>query len=247
MINVKKKKKNRLIPPIITLILVLIMYFTYKNKYLNDLKIFFNNIGANIENALIIKKEDIKEDISLGINKELLKENSDLKKLLDIKENNYDITTAIVLKRDISWYQTLTINKGKKDGIKKDMAVIDNNGLIGKIIEVGNNYSTVLLITSNQDNIKVAVDIEGIEDYHGILDSYDKENNLIIVNNIDKNSDINIGNKVYTNGLGGVYPSGIYIGDVVSIEYDDLGLAKRIKVETNTNYDNIRYVNIIRR
>jgi len=238
MINVKKKKSKLPIELLIIVLLIIIMAIIYKYTNLN---IYIKDIRYGIMNKFIIKKEDISSNISLGINKELEEENKSLKKLLDIKENNYDMITALVIKRDIEWYKSITINKGKKDGIKKNMAVIDSNGLIGKINEVGNNYSIVSLITNNINN-KVAVDIDN---YHGILDSY--SDGYLIIKNIIKDNDIKIGDKVYTNGLGGIYPEGIYIGDVSLIENDELELSKIVKVKINSQYNSIKYVNVIRR
>ena len=123
------------------------------------------------------------------------------------------------------------------------MAVIDANGLIGRIIEVGHNYSIVELISSSNSS-KIAVNIN---DTHGILDSYDKDNNLLIIKNINKNSSVKIGDKVYTNGIGGIYPAGIYIGEVIEVTNDKEELSKIVKVSASNNYNNIRYVNVIRR
>ena len=236
MINSKKKKSKLPIELLIIIILSIIMVIIYKYTNLN---IYIKDIRYKIIDKLTIRYEDISNDISLGINKELEEENKTLKKLFDIKENNYEMITGIVLKRN-KWYESITINKGKKDGIKKNMAVIDSEGLIGKISEVGNNYSVVSLLTNS--NNKVAVNIN---DYYGILDGY--ESGYLIVRNVVKDNDIKIGDKVYTNGLGGIYPSGIYIGDVSEIIDDDLELSKVIKVKLNNNYNRIKYVNVIRK
>ena len=248
MINKKKKKnknKNKRILVFFLIIstLLVIMYICFNSKDINRIKIYFNNIGNRVINHLVIKNT-INEEISLGINKELEEENNRLKELLSIKENNYDMVTAIVLKRDVDWYSSLTINKGKKDGIKKNMAVIDSYGLIGKIVNVLDNSSVVSLITNSNNKVAVSV-LSDDNEYYGIIDSY--IDNSILVKNIIKNNNIKIGDKVYTNGLGGIYPSGIYVGDVKSISSDDLDLSKVVRINRKKTFDNIRYVNVIRR
>lgn len=245
MIN-RKKKKNRSKLPIIVLMIFLLtttMYVIYNIKVLKPIHIYFNNIASRIENLLIIKNPPINNNILIGIDDELLKENIELKNLLNIKNDYYNMITCNVIKRDITWYNTLTINKGKKDNIRVNMAVIDSNGLIGKISEVGNDYSIVELISSN-NNTKISV---SINDIHGILDSYNKNDNILTIKNINKNSDIKVGDKVYTNGIGGIYPAGIYIGEVIDITNDKDDLSKLLKVSTSSNYNSIRYVNVIRR
>ena len=244
MIKVKSNKRKLPIILLITFILVLLLFISINNKYFYKINNYFTNIGSRISNLFIIN--NLNNDINLGINRSLEEENNELKKLLNLKIENYEMITAKVIKRD-NWYQTITINKGKKDKLKKNMAVLDSNSLIGKIIDIGDNYSVIQLITSNLNNSKVAVDIKNDNTYHGILDSYDKENNLIIIKNVNKTSIINKKDKVYTNGLGGIYPEGIYIGKVVSIEEDNLNLSKIVKVKVDKDFDNIRYVNIIRK
>ena len=246
MINKKKKKYKSKLPIIVLMLFLLVstMYVVYNNEILKNIHIFFNNVASRIENILIVKNPPLNNNILIGIDDELLKENIELKNLLNVKNEYYNMVTCNVIKRDITWYNTLTINKGRSDNIDTNMAVIDSNGLIGKIKEVGNNYSVVELISSNTNNSKIAVNIN---DEHGILDSYDKDNNVLIIKNINKNSNINIGDKVYTNGIGGVYPAGIYVGDVLDILNDKDDLSKLLKVSTSNNINSIRYVNVIRR
>lgn len=246
MINKKKKKYKSKLPIIVLMLFLLVstMYVVYNNKILKNIHIFFNNVASRIENILIVKNPPLNNNILIGIDDELLKENIELKNLLNIKNEYYNMVTCNVIKRDITWYNTLTINKGRSDNIDTNMAVIDSNGLIGKIKEVGNNYSVVELISSDTNNSKIAVNIN---DEHGILDSYDKDDNVLIIKNINKNSNINIGDKVYTNGIGGVYPAGIYVGDVLDILNDKDELSKLLKVSTSNNINSIRYVNVIRR
>ncbi len=244
MINKKRIKNKSKLPLIILMITILIftMYITYNSKILKNIHMFFNNIGYKLESLLIIKIPQINNNILIGIDDELLKENIELKNLLNLKNDYYNMVTCNVIKRDIDWFNTITINKGKKDNIDINMAVIDSIGLIGRISEVGEDYSIVELISNNNSKISVS-----INDIYGILDSYDKDNSVLIVKNVNKNNNIEIGNKVYTNGIGGIYPAGIYIGDVIDIISDKEDLSKILKVSVSNNFNNIRYVNVIRR
>ena len=235
------KKKKRL--PHVLIILSILIILIYLGTYLNDIKIFFHNYGTKLENIFLIKKEEFNKDISLGINKELEEENNKLKELLSLKESNYNLIISTIIKRD-NWYKYLTINKGKNDNIKKNMAVIDNNGLIGKIIEVGNDYSIVSLVTSNLTDNKTSVSISN-NNYFGILSGYNESNRTLIVDTVSKTSDIKIRDKVYTNGLGGIIPKGILIGEVIDIKLDELELSKILSIKTSINYDDIKYVGVI--
>lgn len=243
----KKRRRNKTKLPIIILTSILLItamfVFNYYN-YMYELKLVFRNLGASIQNALVLKTSNISNQIIIGIDSELIEENIELKKMLGITINNYSFITCSIINRDIAWNNTLTLNKGKKDSIDIDMAVINNNGLIGRIVEVGDNYSVVELITNKNFN-KIAVDIKGVEENTGILDKHD--DNYLIIKNVNKNANINIGDKVYTNGLGGIYPAGIYIGEVIEIRSDSLDLSKELKIKINKMYNNMRYVNVVRR
>lgn len=241
----KKKIKDKYILILIIGIFIIMYLFSVNRIYLFKL---FNSIGNDIKNILIPKIDvsDINNEIVNGINKEIEEELKELSDTLNLEINDYKFITANVISRDINWYQEITINKGKKDGIKENMAVVSNLGLIGKTAIVYDNTTVVSLISKN-DNSKIAVDIKNDNNtYHGILEEY-LGNNVLKINNINKNNEIELGNKVYTNGLGGIYPSGIYIGEVIEIETDQLGLSKVVKVKATSNFDKLRYVTVIDR
>lgn len=243
-----KKYKSLIIIAIIFLLFLGIAFITTQNKNYSKLEKIIRDIGVKIESIFIPMTEDYSNNLIEGINQELEEENQELKKMLELEVEEYHLIHANVIKREIDWYQEITINKGEKDGIKLDMAVISNQGLIGRISKTGYTSSTVKLLTSNSTDMKIAVDIKNDqESIHGIIDGYLESESLVQVNNISKNSQINIEDKVYTNGLGGIYPSGIYIGKVVEITYDSLGLNRIIKIKPDTSYDTIRYVSVVDR
>lgn len=205
-------------------------------------------MGVKLKVFLIPKMEEYDFSLIEGINKQLEEENTELKKILELNIENYSEIHASVISRDLDWYQEITIDKGKKDGIREDMAVVSNQGLIGRVIQVGSSVSVIKLLTSNSTDMKIAVDIKAEEgNVHGIINGYLESDSCIQVDNIPKNHNINIGDKVYTNGLGGIYPSGIYIGKIADISYDSLGLNKIAKVKADFSYDTLRYVTIIDR
>ena len=71
-----------------------------------------------------------------------------------------------------------------------------------------------------------------------------KRNGFLYVSYNKKEEEV-VGDKVYTNGLGGIYPSGIYIGQVSKIDNDSLGLQKQALVSIGTDYDTIRYIEVL--
>ena len=181
----------------------------------------------------------------------LRKENQELAKLLELKSTTSDFQgiASRVLYRDLDyWFQTITIDKGKKDGVEKDMAVVDENGLVGKVIETSSHSSVVRLVSANHEHNKIAVSVAvGENIYNGILEGYDVEEEVLLVTSIRSTSDVQIGSIVTTNGLGEVFPSGIYVGEVTAIINDDLGVSKILKVKPKSSLENIRYVMVLGR
>ena len=248
MYNKKKLTQKYLLVIIIVLVLsVLVYFFNKRNDYLFLERVIKNTI-FQVENFLIPKVDVDYSEVISGINRELEDENNELKKMLLLEESDYRFINADVVERNDLWYQEIKINKGTNDNIKVGMAVISNDGLIGKIVKVTNKFSIVKLLSSNSSDMKISVDIRTDNDiYHGILNGYNNSDKTVNIINVSKDSNISIGNSVYTNGLGGVYPSGIYIGKVVDISYDSLGIEKNIKVINDISFDKLRYVSVVDR
>jgi len=182
---------------------------------------------------------------------ELEKENKELKKLLDIDTtlSEYSYLNATVVNRNIGyWYNTITIDKGSSSGINKNIAVITSDGLIGKVIKTTNFTSTIKLLTSDEIDSKISVKIKIEDKYiYGLLTSYKKEENLFIIEGISDSMEIPVNSLVTTTGMGDIFPSGILIGKVKRVATDNFDLAKIVEVESSVDFDDIKFVTILKR
>lgn len=184
------------------------------------------------------------ENVEMEKNKEL----EDLKQILEINNTltDFKCINATVINRNHSyWNSELVINKGSRDGIKKNMAVMDGKGLIGSITKVGLTTSIVKLITSNFDN-KISIKILSNDKSINKILEQDKDNNLII-SGIDNNFPINIGDDIVTSGLSDIYPSGITIGTIERIVDDAYGVSKKAYIKPIGDFNNIRFVVVLDR
>lgn len=188
--------------------------------------------------------------IQKNVNSSLEKEIQELKEALELNKTltEYIPINATILSRNKSyWFNTITIDKGKSSGIKKNMAVITKQGLVGKINKVSTNSSEVKLITSDDINFKVSVAIKTNEiDNYAILNGYDKETGCIKATGIDKTTEIQKDDIVLTSGLGDMFPGGIYIGTVEKVESDRYNLSKNVYVKTYQNFNDIHYVTVLK-
>ena len=132
------------------------------------------------------------------------------------------IAAEIVARDSSTWWRTVTINRGKRDGTEIDMPVVTAEGLVGKITTVSSNISLVLL--ASDENCRVAASVEGSRE-QGIVSGERVTTGLsplLDLNFLTKQADLKPGQKVYTSGVGGVFPSGLLIGGVKSFRVREL-------------------------
>ena len=183
---------------------------------------------------------------------ELEKENQELKDSLELNDSlsEYETINATVVNRNVGyWYDKLTINKGKKDGIESKMAVVINNGIIGYISETSNFSSNVQLLTTKnlKNKISVKIDLGNGEYANGLLNEYDSEKSLYKIEGISYSGTIPEKAQVTTTGLSDNFPSGILIGYVNTTTTDNFDLGKIVEVIPSVDFDKISYVTILKR
>ena len=204
------------------------------------------NKNNNILETSIDRIDSIEaENIELRRQLETLKEELNINYTL----SDYEYLNATVVSRNVGyWHNKITINKGTYNEVEKDMVVISSKGLIGKVIKTSTFTSDVRLITTSDTSNKISVHISnGDNNLYGLINSYDYNKNVLELEGISNTKDVNIGDYVYTSGLGGVFPTGILIGIVEEITTDSYDLAKIIKVKPSADFNDINYVSILKR
>ncbi len=256
-ITTKRKIIISLISVFIILAIVISLNFnrniTGTENVLKTVTTFINKIVMYPFTALTTEKGNTQDEsylIQKNINESLEKEIAELKETLELNRTltDYTVENATILSRNKSyWFNTLTIDKGKNSGIKKDMAVITSNGLIGKISKVYSNSSEIKLITSDDVNYKVSVSIKiNDTDNYAILNGYDEEKDLMKVTGVSKTTEVKKGDIVVTSGLGELFPAGIYVGEVESVTSDKYDLSKTVYIKTKQDFNNIHYVTVLK-
>ncbi len=215
-----------------------------KFKEYNELK------DVREENDILktsIERADSLESENMELRRQLEKLKEELN--IDYTLTDYEYLNATVVSRNIGyWYNTITIDKGTYNGVDKDMIVINAKGLIGKVIRTTTFTSDVRLITTSDTNNKISVNISnGDYNIYGVINGYDYKSNLLEVEGISNTLSVSIGDFVYTSGLGGIFPSGILIGQVTEIGTDSYDLGKIIKVKPAADFSDINFVSILKR
>lgn len=272
----KKIKKYYIILIIISILLLIFSIIINDKRELTFIEKTMKDISL-IENRILMKptnyiKDKIKKYSSLNkiykkyaklekkYNKKIIleskldekeKEITDLKKILELNKTLSSATyvNATIINRNIGYfYDTLTIDKGKKNKINKNMAVINNEGLVGIVSKTTNYNSTVKLLTTETENkMSVKIKIDDEKYVYGLLSGYNREKKYFIIDGISENTDIKLNSVVTTTGLGSDIPSGILIGKVEKIEKDNFDLTRRLLVKSSVNFDNLNYVSVVRK
>jgi rod shape-determining protein MreC len=194
----------------------------------------FLRTGSALEQKVRAFREGLKSLEQLERqNKELLVQNKELKAINQTlrdqeRENNrlraalqyrqrssFKLIPARIIARDSStWWKTVQIDRGTADGVTLDMPVLTESGLVGKTTTVSENAATVLLIAD--ENCKVAATVEGTHEQGIVKGERTSTTSMpeISLTFLSKNAGLKPGQKVYTSGVGGVYPPGVFIGAI---------------------------------
>lgn len=172
---------------------------------------------------LRLKKEIYELKRNFLNQEELRQENGRLKKLLSFKEQSqFSSVAAKVIGMDVqNWTRAIIINKGSRQNIKVGNVVITELGLVGKVVEVSNATSKVMLINDPDSSVACVIQRsreEGLAS--GTLLGG------VIIRYLEIDSDVEIGDDVLTSGLTDNYPASIPIGKVEKIIEEQQGLGK---------------------
>jgi len=180
----------------------------------------------------------------------VLEELEELRTMLGISETliDFEHIVAVNIGRDTNnWHNFVTLNQGRQQGVRVGMAVLSLEGyLIGKITEAGEISSRVHLMKSHSQ-IEPHVMILGVPGSYGVLRGYDSETEELMMLQVPREVEIEIGAQVITTGMGGVFPKGLLVGTIVRYEVSTDQLTQTIFLENNVDYDNLNFMFIIQR
>ena len=178
---------------------------------------------------------------------ELQKENHRLRGMLGFKEQTaYTLLPAEIVARDPSqWFETITINKGLADGVRKDMAVVTSEGLVGNVFFVSQNSCRVLMLTDSRRAVSALVQRSREPGSVGIIEGYPEKKGFLRMSNLSPEANIQPGDTVVSSGLGGIFPKGLVIGYVVEVGQDQYGLLQQALVCTAVNFNRLEEVFIV--
>ena len=187
------------------------------------------------------------------------RENTALKKALKLQTANPSFLCADVVSRGgaSGWWNVVRISKGARDGVSRNCAVISTEGLVGRVVATSADTADILLLTDVNSKVSCCLEgaasgARGILTGGGIFRPGDEMALMHVIEPmslayLDKEMDIAKGARVVTSGLGGVYPSGIPVGEVVSSVHDSTKLYQSANVAPYVDFASLRRVFVILR
>ncbi len=236
--------------------LVLIVSFN------NYQRVAFFNSSNNLAGTVYERFSHLDDYFSLGrINARLAAENAALRKKLQerimlqeqiqtpkfrpdtVDTPKYIFTSAKVINNSTNkQFNYITLNKGSRQGIKPDMGIINEQGLVGVITNVSPNYSTGLSLLNLRLSIPAKITKNNC---FGALVWDGEHYNTADLKEIPFHVMVNVGDTVVTSGYSTIFPEGIMIGTISRWENESGTNFYNIKVELSTDFKRLKYVEVV--
>jgi rod shape-determining protein MreC len=166
-------------------------------------------------------------------NRERMATHERLRELLQFKNTmNWPAVAAQVIGRDpTGWFESVIIDKGRNSGLKINMPVVNAAGVVGHLVSVSPSYSKVLLIVDQNSAVDCLVQRSREKGIVKGLSPRDCKMDYVL-----KTGDVTPGDLVVTSGLGGVYPKGLPVGEVLDVKDNPWEFFKDIKVKPSVDF-----------
>ncbi len=180
----------------------------------------FNTTDADLENQQL---KVYVSQLEQGLNEmeSIRAENERLKALLAFAQGTPDlkyVSGSVIGRSQGIWFDTFTINVGRSQGVDKNMPVVNANGLVGRVSEVGATWCKVVALIDSSTNVSVMV--ERTRDngmIRGLLQTGGSSSDALELYYLPTESDLVPGDKIVTSGIGGMYPKGLVVGKVSEV------------------------------
>ena len=223
-----------------------------RNTFINSANSFTGNTYSTIQN---FKDYSSLKEANLA----LANENAYLRSLIPSSiqsvENNYLIQNDSVFQQKFRFKVAkviqnttlkknnfITLNVGLNDGIKPEMGVITNNGVIGFVANVSENYATIISFLNTKTTVSAKIKTNNAT---GTLSWEGKKINRAVLNDVPLSTQIAIGDTIITSGFSAFYPSGILLGVIDSSSVSTNQQMRKIHVKLFEEFNTLNYVYVV--
>ena len=208
---------------------------------------YFENVDKIIKENESLRAQVDSLEGELANAEQAIDENARLREYLEVKKTypDFKMLDALIVGSQSENYMTVfTLNRGSGDGVELGMPVIVADGLVGSVCELGYSWCRVRALTEASASAGAYISRSG---EIGILsgDISLKDTGKCKLKYLNENADIEVGDTVYTSGVGSIYPRELLIGRVSSVEINEFLRTKTATVECAVDFNSLRYVMII--
>ena len=174
---------------------------------------------------------------------ELARDNQMLRDLLGFVQRfpNKLISCEVIGRDSTGWWQTARLDKGALAGVAEGRAVITTDGLIGRTVSVSDRTADVLLLSDPSCKVSVRLSRSGVFGVAAGLGVKPGEQPACRMDYILQTADVHEGDEVVTSGLGGLFPKGLLVGNVVRVEMDAAGLYQTAWIDSAAKLGELEY------
>ena len=198
-------------------------------------------------NELSLKYQEA--SLQLNAAQEAMQENDRLKTSLEAKsryESLDPIYARVIARAPGQWFETFSINRGKNDGVSAGMAVVNGDGLVGRVYEAGNNYAKVICIIDTRS--AVACMVQSTRD-NGIMRGEITQSAVraeCYVYYLPSLNNVVPGDTVITSGTDSLFPKGLHIGTVTAVSMDAGSEGSYAVVAPSVDFQHLEEVFVLR-
>jgi len=192
-------------------------------------------------------KQQVEElQLQLKSKEGLTAENDRLKALLGFKEQSkLTVLPARIIGRDPSlWFDSVVINQGSLNGVKLNMPVVANGGLVGRVTAVSPLTAQIDLLTRDKSGLGAVIGQVGTSNALGVVMGTSK-NGLLEMKYVPGTTDVQVGQSVFTTGQDGIYPAGLKVGDIVDAKSYGSSQPYQILIQPAASLDSIQEVGVL--
>ena len=218
---------------------------TYLKNKISGNDTFFTDINNLKQENEELSQKNSELEQSLRELESIRSENETLKEYLGLTEKygEYSTVPAYIINKDINNYsKTIVINVGSDDGIKENMTVIADQGLVGHVISVTSNTAKVTTIIDTSSSVSCLL---STTDESIVCKGTSEEDSALKAMYIPDDDGIIQGDSVETSGLGGIYPKGIHVGSIKRVVNTQNAIDRYAIVETAVDFDKLDTVLVI--
>lgn len=221
---------------------------TYIKNKITQNDVYFKDMETIQKENEELKAKNSELEQSLRELEIMKAENETLKEYMNLKEKYVDYTTvpAYIINKDIhNFSNVMVINVGSEDGIKENMTVIADQGLVGHVIQVSKNTAKVQTILNMSNAVSSSISTSG--ESITVMGTLKQNQSLLKAIDIPTDATLLEGDSVETSGLGGIYAKGIHIGTIKEI-YETKNITDRYAIiEPAVNFRNLESVLVIQK